>query len=117
MAETFPNIPAHRESPGVDTTFNVLEATFGDGYIQASGDGLNAVKDTWNLAWVNEDMDDAVTVINFLKARGGWDPFYWQAPTEPSPRLWRCKSLKSNPSGPYAMTISAVFEQWNGPAS
>lgn len=114
---TFPDIPAHKESPGVDTSFNVLEANFGDGYIQSSADGLNSVKDTWNLTWLNEDMDEANTIIAFLKERGGWDPFYWTAPGEASPTLWRCKTLKASPSGPYAKTVQATFEQWFGPVS
>lgn len=117
MTETFPDIPAHRSSPGKEVNFAVLEATFGDGYVQSSAEGLNSQKENWSLTWENEDLTDVQTIEAFLDARLGYEPFYWTPPGEVTPKLWRCKKYSSKPSGPYAATLSATFERWYGPVS
>lgn len=115
--ETFPDIAAHRSSPGHDTEFKTLESNFGDGYTQAVAEGLNSERESWNLVWENEDIADVQTIKTFLKARAGYQPFYWTAPGEETPKTWRCKKFSSKPVGPYAETLTATFERWFGPVS
>lgn len=114
-ALTFPNIPAHVESPGQKVEFKLLSATFGDGYEQISQEGLNSKKEEWSLTWSNEDGTDTTTIKTFLDARGGSEPFYWTAPNDTA-KLWRCEGYSSKPTSPMTETVSAVFKRWYGPA-
>lgn len=113
-AQTFPSIPPHSTSPGQDVEFRLLEATFGDGYEQASEEGLNTKKEQWSLSWTDEDAADIQTIKTFIDTHAGATPFFWTAPGETTPKLWRCKGYKHKPNE-YSGDLSMLFVRWYGP--
>lgn len=114
-AATFPDIPAHKSSPGQEVTFRTNKATFGDGYEQASGDGIHGQKDKWTLVWENADKDDMDTVVSFLEGQQGYLPFFWTPPRgNTGTVLWKCESYTRSGLNTLSDTINAVFERWFG---
>lgn len=71
-------------------TFRVQVAQFGDGYEQRVVDGINATPRSVSLTCAILTASEKTTLVNFLKARGGWDSFYYTLPSESTPRLWVC---------------------------
>jgi len=112
MVETFPNYPAHYGT-SVKTDLKVLEAEFGDGYTQRAADGINHIRETWDVQWNNLDKVDAFIIIDFLKARGGWDAFYWTPPRQDVAKIWTCKQWTGpTPTpGDNLYNVKAVFRE------
>ncbi|MGI0119683.1 phage tail protein [Zooshikella sp. RANM57] len=109
--ETLPDIPVSYGS-SASTEFRVLEANFGDGYTQRAADGINNIRDTWSVTWENRDTADIFTLVKFLKARGGFQAFYWTPPGEVEPRKWICKAFDGpTPAGPDTYTLEASFKE------
>ena len=73
------------------TEANVLEAEFGDGYSQRAANGINSLKDSWDLEWVLNDTDKD-TLIAFFEARGGHESFGWTPSSEDTEKMWTCRS-------------------------
>jgi phage-related protein len=67
------------EAPTGTTTYRILKAQFGDGYMQASADGINNTYDTWSLVFAGGAADVSPVKV-FLDALQGYLPFYWTAP-------------------------------------
>src|SRR5574343_419898 len=78
--------------PTGTTEFRVLTAQFGDGYNQRTPDGMNAVKQTWNVQTIPLEADDFETCINFLYGKGGVTAFQWIPPGSYTHFKWICKS-------------------------
>lgn len=98
--------------PELEEPPQLLVAKFGDGYSQAAPDGLNHIKRRWTLSWNNEDMATAKAIRDFLRERGGWQPFYWIEPTGVEAALFTCPAgLRRRQSGPQLFTLSATFEE------
>lgn len=114
-AQTFPTtIPPHVESGGKDVKFRNLEAAFGDGFVQTTGDGINIKSEIWNLTWANEDTADVETIKTFLDNHKGNTPFNWTPPGE-------TEALYYNPGGyvqsnlrVLSSTLIAAFVRWHG---
>lgn len=91
MTSTFPSI-----SPDSVNTFGhepkILRADFGDGYLQAAGDGINPYKDTWDLTFTNRPYADIQSIKTLLDTLNGAASFYWTPPGEtpltPNPKKW-----------------------------
>ena len=114
-AATFPDIPAHKTSPGQEVSFRTNSAQFGDGYEQASADGINNQIDKWTLVWENANTEDMDAVATFLEAQQGYLPFYWTPPRgNLGSVLWKCKSYTRSNFNSLSDTINAVFERWFG---
>jgi phage-related protein len=96
---------------GVTPTVRVLETDFGDGYGQKAMDGINPVKDVWELSWSNLSPTEAQTAYAFLRAAGGATSFLWTPAFESTPRIWTCKKFKLTPTDPAAQTLTASFEE------
>ncbi|MEL4399039.1 phage tail protein [Shewanella algae] len=67
-----------------ETTHKVLKNEFGDGYTQAFGVGINNRSTSWSVS-VSGFVDGIRTpnikpVLDFLKARHGYQSFYWTTP-------------------------------------
>ncbi|ALN73583.1 phage tail protein [Aureimonas sp. AU20] len=90
---------------------------FGDGYSQATRDGLNHMRRVVSLRWEALDLDDAVAIDDFLAIQGGDRPFTYTAPGTSQALVWTCEDWNmTQTSGGYA-SIDATFRQWFGYAS
>ena len=112
MAETFPNVSPNIATPGESMEFRVLEAPFGDGYLQTAIDGINNEVRQWELVWI-QSRDVIETLRSFLRARAGL-PFLWTPTDDPAPVLVRCLTYNRQLNGPNA-TLTAQFQRWYGP--
>ncbi|MET3602030.1 phage tail protein [Martelella mangrovi] len=111
MADKFnPPKPPSVESTR-DTEFRVLESSFGDGYSQRAGAGLNAEGVTFNAVWSVLSVAQADQIETFFRAHGGYRAFEWKAPRDARPRLYRCKTWKRGFRGSGHDTINATIER------
>lgn len=94
-----------------EVNFAVLESVFGDGYIQRTADGLNSNRDTWNATWTNLTDAESALIFAFLRARGGYQPFYYQAPGDGVLKQWTARDVKRKPTGYAYWQISATLKQ------
>lgn len=110
---TFPSILA-----GVGTrkqvAFNTLRAQFGDGYSQRVVNGLNNVRETWNVIFDNLTIADATTIETFIRDQEGVTSFDWTPPGEASPRKFICTpdSFNVTPAvGGVVETLTMTFQE------
>lgn len=96
-------------SPGtkVKPAYSLRKAEFGDGYTQAQPTGLNHVKLTANLRWDVLSIEDASAIENFLKARGGYEPFLY-ALSDDITRQWVCTDHDRSRDAPNQVTATFV---------
>ncbi|WP_064033346.1 phage tail protein [Methylosinus sp. R-45379] len=89
----------------------ILEATFGDGYTQASADGLNHIRDSLTLNWEALTIAQSDAIEAFLNTQGGVTPFLWTAPGDATPRKWTCKDWEVTYRTTHFRSIKATFKQ------
>jgi len=90
----------------------VLEAAFGDGYVQIVADGLNAQFQGGDLTWNGLTITQLDDLRDFWADHGKTTPFYWTVPDEASPRLWRFSSgLKRQSLGGDIFAASVQIKQ------
>lgn len=85
----------------------VLKAQFGDGYIQAMGDGINNALQTWTLEFAGSRIDEINT---FLLKHQGFNSFQWKTP-EGVTAVFMCNGFSRKYYGNRIKSISASFEQ------
>ena len=83
--------------PTADVEFNVLVSQFGDGYSQATKDGLNNKVQTWPVSFTR-DVSEITAISDFLDARGGAESFAWTNPLG-WPGLYRSTKYTIQPLG------------------
>lgn len=108
MAETFTWFPDVGSTQTVEP--RVLLAPYGDGYEQRVQDGINHIKEVWELSFT---CGPAVSleILDFLRARGGWQSFNWTSP-DGLVGLWVCRKWTHNRKvGEGIRQISATFEK------
>lgn len=91
----------------------ILEAGFGDGYSQATPDGINAILQTWTWTLKDGMADKIIAIRAFLIARSGSERFYFYSPLGET-IVVRCKDWGKITRGkkPGLLTIGpVVFEQ------
>lgn len=86
----------------------VLAAQFGDGYAMRAGDGINTRADEWQLTFSSRTAAERDTIMAFLGARNGTEPFDWTAPDGTAGR-WTCPEWGYAPNTAAANTITARF--------
>jgi phage-related protein len=72
-------------------TIKILEAEFGDGYTQSCPDGINYIRQSFELVWEVLTHIQSDYIESFFEARGGVEHFHWTAPGDSSPKKWTCK--------------------------
>lgn len=92
-------------------TTKVLRADFGDGYTQRAADGLNNIKQEWNVTWAGIPDATAQNIIDFFEARGGWESFQWTDPIDSIDKLYVCEEWSRSPVSGSHQTINAVFRE------
>lgn len=88
------------ESAGTQLSDSVslLEAGFGDGYVQRQPDGINALKQNWDFRGTEIDDDAATEMVAFLRARNGAEAFEYTPMWETTAVLVTCKEWTRSPS-------------------
>jgi phage-related protein len=101
------NTQAHR-------TYRVLETQMGDGYKQASADGINPQNEEWTLVFDPIPSATYGAIIAFLDGKGGWQSFTWTPLTTSGDNAElrvRCKDvLKDIDAGDYRK-LTVIFER------
>jgi len=94
----------------------LLSMQFGDGYIQSMPDGLTPVGRVLTLTWDGLDQIDMQRLIALFRQNAG-HPISFQAPREPGPRQWLCKTWNLNNPYPNSDNLTAQFEDrlYEGP--
>jgi phage-related protein len=85
ISNTFPTIA----SPSLDNasweqTARVRKAQFDDGYEQRTVDGINTMPRSFTVEWPCLTTTDKDTLLTFLRARAGSEPFNFTPPGEVS---------------------------------
>lgn len=89
----------------------IRRAAFGDGYIQRSGDGINSVRDVFTLMAKNVTPAQAETIQAFMRARRGYEAFFWTPTDESEPRKFICTKWDNELSDFGARTVKLTFEE------
>jgi phage-related protein len=108
MSETFTWSPSYSSS--LDREPRILEAAYGDGYAQRTGDGINNAPGTWNLSFDTREQSEISAIDDFLAARGGHEWFYWTPPGKTQGK-YVCKAWKASYTGLRNSSLTAVFLQ------
>lgn len=102
--------------PGVpnlvtNTETRTLEASFGDGYSQRGGDGLNSMIDTIPLTWNALTPAEADQIIQFFRDHKGYMSFDWIPPRELEYKKFICRGWSRQHIDGGLDAISATFQQ------
>lgn len=110
MTEVF--TPPKTPSPGTSKAVEMktVESTFGDGYTQRAGDGLNPEQRKFTAEWKALDLDDADEIEAFFLAHLGFKAFLWKGPRDGTPRLYRCKKWSRDNVSALVDSIRAEIE-------
>jgi phage-related protein len=111
--ETFTPPAGYKFSQGTVESHSpkILTASFGNGYSQEAGDGLNGdpaeVKGVWNvLTWA-----EGQTIMDFFKSKKGYIPFKFTLPGETKARVWKCKQWSRTWNTHMTVDISATLTE------
>lgn len=108
--------PAMQPSVGATNKpkVKVLLASFGDGYSQATADGLNHIRDEFSLTWEVLTASQADYVDTFLREQGGHTPFLWTAPGQVTPQKWTCEEWSETfIQGGYRRMTATFIQSFN----
>ena len=61
----------------LDSKPKILQASYGDGYEQRVGQGVNNILETWDLRWKNRTLVEANKIVKFFEDQGGVTAFDW----------------------------------------
>jgi phage-related protein len=75
---------------GSETATRLRKASFGDGYSQIAGDGINSVTDRVTLTIEQVPVAAADGVVATLKGWKGATTFWFTLPNETVARRWTC---------------------------
>jgi len=84
------------------TTPRILLNQFGDGYAQRTVDGINNLKNEWQLTFTSRSISEANAILAAIEATNGVDYLTWTPPQE----LIEVKVVASNWSSQYESAIS-----------
>ena len=88
----------------------VLEASFGDGYVQRSGVGINNEKQSWPIA-IRGDGATIGAVRDFLRDHAGWKSFFWTPPLGVAGLYAAPEGYQITAHGADRYTLNATFVQ------
>ena len=106
-------VPPCNPSPGTSETpeIKLLRAEFGDGYTQATADGINHIRTVTECTWEVLTKDERNEVVAFFRERGGYQPFYFRMPHHDHARKWTVENwTETLISGSYHRIV-ATFRQ------
>lgn len=82
-----------------------LVSTYGDGYEQRSGDGINTIKAETPVRWGGLTKEEVQQADDFLTACEGRKGFYWTFPGDPGPLKYVCKTWETS--------LDAAGDSWS----
>ena len=85
-------------------------ASFGDGYTQRTGNGVNKIQEVWPLTFSGRTLTERNALIAFFETQGGIYPFDWTSPNGTIGR-WICSEWTDAPTGYQTWTVTAKFTQ------
>lgn len=88
----------------------VLKAGFGDGYEQRAKDGINNVKQIWDLQFTLRPKTEIEAIDTFLETHAGVTSFTWETPKGATLRF-KCETYSTSYNHDYNCSASATFEQ------
>jgi phage-related protein len=93
-------------------SFKTKRAEFGNGYAQSAPDGINNVKDVWNITYELLTDTNRGTLTSVLNTVQTWDYLTWTAPGDSTSKRWLMTSdgYTEKTSGVY-WTVSFTLEQ------
>ncbi|MCU6219851.1 phage tail protein [Enterobacter cloacae] len=101
---------------GMEGSFSLKtrSATFGDGYEQIAGEGINPEKQSWPVTLTGKKAD-MLQALKFFRSHVT-KSFIWTSPVGET-GLYRieAESIKSQPLSSKVITISATFKQAYAP--
>lgn len=83
----------------------ILSADFGDGYTQKTRDGMNHIRNVFEVAWDALTADQAKAIVDFFELHGGDTAFLYQG-TKFTCEVWNDTIGRGG-----IHTLSATFEQ------
>lgn len=103
------------KAPSVGATaepkLNLRETEFGDGYTERSPNGLNHLREAWELKFELLTAAQSATLRAFLQERGGYKAFLYTPPGEPSPMRVICRKWKRTFDEADRQTVTLSLEQ------
>ena len=92
--------------------YSVRKAAFGNGYSQAAPDGINYIKDVWNVTFEMLTQAERDAFVVTLDSLGSWDYFTWQSFGDSASKRWLVSEdgWSESTTGLY-FTITMTLEQ------
>lgn len=84
--------------------------SFGDGYEQRVGDGINKDAEVWELSWTGKTQAEIQAIDTFLKGEAGVTWFYWTTP-EGVQKKFVCKRWSVRYFNSANADLTATFKQ------
>lgn len=84
-----------------------IKTQFGDGYEQASGDGINNEQSDWDLQFKG-DASRIGAIRDFLRSHGGWQAFLWTPPLGVE-ATWRADEYEYRAHGANRYSLSVTL--------
>lgn len=102
------SIPDRGPARSMEARDNAI--AFGDGYEQRSGDGINGVREEWDLNFTLRTKTEVEAIVAFLAARKGVESFDWTTPVGQLKRF-TCKKWTPIYNHDGDASLSCTFRQ------
>ena len=89
----------------------VRTTSFGDGYEQRVGDGINSNPAKWSVRFTQRTDAETNAITAFLEARGGTEAFSWTPPQATDPIRGVCREWERVSDRHNLNSVSAQFAQ------
>jgi phage-related protein len=100
--------PGTKHAPKI----KLLKAEFGDGYTQATPNGLNHIAYEISLRWDALTEAQFGTIRQFFEDRGGYRPFWYQPRGFATAQKWTAPAWSGVDAAPWSFEVKLV--QWFG---
>ena len=99
-------------SPGTSNApeVKILDAGFGDGYVQSGPDGLNNIRQILTLRWDVLTDDQAASIVSFMEDQKGAFPFTYALPGK-SAVQYTCPTWTQTYNAPDQNAVTATLRQ------
>lgn len=89
----------------------IKKSVFGDGYAQRQPDGINNIKQVWNLTFGDREKTEIDAIEAFLESLNGTEYFTWVPPRQAVAKKFICEKWSRSINKGNIDSISATFEQ------